>query len=324
MPTNFSRRTVLTSAAALLAAPALRAQGAWPAKPIRAVIGFAPGGGVDNMVRTIAPGMGELLGQPLVIDNKPGASGNTAAADVARAQADGYTILFAPLAQQSINPFVIKNSPDMAKEMTPVALVGRNKLHLVVKKDLPVNNLKELVELAKSRPGKLNFASSGVATSPHLLHELFLKEAGVSMVHVPYKGSGPAIQSVLAGETDMVWDPGLAFQHIQQGKARILAVASDKRPTAFPNVPTMAEAGMPAVTYDAWTGIWVPAGTPPAAIERISKALEKVLADPAVAKRFEDNNAEARFRTTAEFKTMVAAEVKTLSAIIKERNITME
>src|SRR5690606_10602777 len=125
------------------------------------------------------------------------------AADVMRAQPDGYTILFAPLTQQTVNPYVMKDSPDMAKNMTPVAIVGRNKLHLVVKKDLPVKNVKELIELARAQPGKLNYSSSGVATSPHLLGEIFLKQTGVDMVHVPYKGSAPAMQSVLAGETDL-------------------------------------------------------------------------------------------------------------------------
>jgi len=296
----------------------------WPTKTLRAIVGFAPGGGVDTMARTISQPMGELLGQSIVVENKPGGSGNASASEASRARADGYTLLFAPLTQQTVNPFVIKGSPDMAKDMVPVAIVGRNKLHLVVKKDLPVSNLQELIALARANPGKLNYASSGVATSPHLLGELFLKQTGVEMVHVPYKGSAPAMQSVLAGETDLVFDPGLAFQHIRVGNAKILAVASDKRPTQFPDTPTMAEAGYPAITFDAWTGIWVPAGTPAPVIERISKALSTVLARPDVMKRFEELNAEARYRDTTEFRSLLDQETRMLSSIIKERNITVD
>lgn len=326
---SFPRRRVLSAvigAAFALGLPtgALQAQTAWPAKPIRAVVGFAAGGGVDTMARTVSQPLADLLGQPVIVDNKPGGSGNTSAAEVARSAADGYTLLFAPLTQQTVNPYVIKGSPDMVKAMVPVAIVGRNKLHLVVKKDLAVKNVKELIELARSQPGKLNYSSSGVATSPHLLGELFLKQTGVNIVHVPYKGSGPAMQSVLAGETDLVFDPGLAFQHIRMGNARMLAVASDKRPTQFPDTPTMGELGFPAITFDAWTGIWVPAGTPPEAIDKLSKALANVLGQPAIMKRFEDLNAEARYRDTAEFKAMLDSETKTLSAIIKERNITLD
>ncbi|RYG09000.1 MAG: tripartite tricarboxylate transporter substrate binding protein [Burkholderiales bacterium] len=304
--------------------PGAHAQTSWPAKPIRAVVGFAPGGGVDTMARTVSQPLADLLGQAVVVDNKPGGSGNTSAADVMRAPADGYTILFAPLTQQTVNPYVMKGSPDMAKNMTPVAIVGRNKLHLVVKKDLPVRSVKELIELARAQPGKLNYSSSGIATSPHLLGELFLKQTGVNMVHVPYKGSAPAMQSVLAGETDLVFDPGLAFQHVQAGNMKLLAVASDKRPSAFPNVPTMAEEGFPAITFDAWTGIWVPTGTPPEVIDKLSRSLQTVLSQPAVMQRFEGLNAEARYRNVAEFRAMLDSETKTLSAIIKERNISLD
>ena len=183
MTPSSSRITARLRVAALacLAAAAwlpAQAQQTWPARPIRAIVGFAPGGGVDNMARAISQPMGELLGQSIVVDNKPGGSGNTSASEASRAPADGYTILFAPLTQQTVNPFVIKGSPDMAKDMVPVAIVGRNKLHLVVKKDLPVNNLQELIAYAKAQPRKLNYSSSGVATSPHLLGELFLKQTG--------------------------------------------------------------------------------------------------------------------------------------------------
>ena len=329
MTPSSSRITARLRVAALacLAAAAwlpAQAQQTWPARPIRAIVGFAPGGGVDNMARAISQPMGELLGQSIVVDNKPGGSGNTSASEASRAPADGYTILFAPLTQQTVNPFVIKGSPDMAKDMVPVAIVGRNKLHLVVKKDLPVNNLQELIAYAKAQPRKLNYSSSGVATSPHLLGELVLKQTGLEMVHVPYKGSAPAMQSVLAGETDLVFDPGLAFQHIKAGNAKILAVASDKRPAQFPDTPTMAEAGYPSITFDAWTGIWVPHGTPAPVIDRISKALSTVLARPDVMARFEGLNAEARYRDTGEFKTLLDQETRMLSTIIKERNITLD
>jgi tripartite-type tricarboxylate transporter receptor subunit TctC len=322
-----SRRHLLQLVAALSClgtAGALHAQAAWPSKSIRAVVGFAAGGGVDVMTRTLAQPLGEALGQTIVVDNKPGGSGNIAAVDVIRSAGDGYTLLVAPTTQETVNPSILKASPNATRELMPVAIIGRHKLHLVVRNDLPVKSVKELVELARSQPGKLTYASSGPGTSPHLLAELFLQQTGTQILHVPYRGSAPAMQAVLAGEADMVFDPGLTFPHVRAGKARMLAVASNKRPVQFPDTPTLTEAGVPGTEFDAWTGIWVPVGTPSEVIQRLSRTIAQVLTQPAVRKRFEDINAEPLHIDTAEFRELLNREKKLMTTLISERKITLD
>ncbi|MES2976897.1 MAG: tripartite tricarboxylate transporter substrate binding protein [Pseudomonadota bacterium] len=323
-----SRRQQLLAfgACLLMGAFALNAsaQSTWPTRPVKLVVGTAPGGGVDLMARTLAQPLADVLGQSVVVDNKAGGSGNTTAAEIIRAAPDGYNLMFGPQTQQTVNPSLIKGSPNTARDLVPVALVGRSQLHLFVRKDLGVNTLAELVALARSKPGVLTYNSSGVGTSPHLLGELFQKQAKFSMLHVPYKGSGPALQSLLAGETDMGFLTGVAFQHVKSGRLQMLGVASDRRPPDHPSVPTMTEAGFPGIVFDAWIGIWAPAATPQPVLDRLSKALEEVLAQPAVMKKFTDFNAEAKFVNTVEFRKMLDSETQTLSALVKERNITAE
>ncbi|RZJ22551.1 MAG: tripartite tricarboxylate transporter substrate binding protein, partial [Haliea sp.] len=224
----------------------------WPTRPVRVVVGTAPGGGVDLMARALSQPLSDLLGQSVVIDNKAGGSGNLSAAEIIRSTPDGYNLLFGPMTQQTVNPSLIKGSPNSAKDLVPVALIGRSQLHLVTKKDLGVHNVADLVKLAKSKPGTISYSSSGVGTSPHLLGELFQKQAGISLLHVPYKGSGPALQSALAGETDIAFITGVAYQHVRAGRLHMLAVASDRRAPEFPEIPTMIESGYPEIVFDAW------------------------------------------------------------------------
>ncbi len=324
----FQRRALLRSALALCAAApfggSVFAQGAWPNKPVRGVVGFAAGGGVDLMARTLGIPLADLLGQQLVVDNKPGAVGNIAAADVIRSAPDGYSVLFAATFTQTVNPSVMKGSPNVARDLIPVAIIGRYKYHLVVRADLPVNSLTELVALAKAQPGKLTYASAGPGSQPHLLGELFQKQAGIQMLQVPYKGSGPALQAVLAKEADMVFDPGISFQHVDAGKLKMLAITSDKRPPKYPQVPTFTEAGIPGMEADAWIGVWVPTGTPPDVVAKLDKALATAIARPDIQKRFDDMSAEAIHQETAKFRTLLAAEEKMMASLIRERNITIE
>ena len=184
------------------------------------------------MARALAQPLSELLGQSVIVENKAGGSSNVAAADIINSAPDGYSVMFGPMTQQTVNPYQISRTPNAARDLSPVGLIGRSQLHLVTKKDLPVNSVADLVKLAKSRPGVLTYSTSGVGTSPHLLGELFQKQAGISMLHVPYKGSGPALQSILAGETDVSFQTGVVYQHVRSGTLRMLAVASDRRPEA--------------------------------------------------------------------------------------------
>jgi tripartite-type tricarboxylate transporter receptor subunit TctC len=296
----------------------------WPARTVRVVVGTAPGGGVDLMARALAQPLSDLLGQPVAIDNRAGGSGNLAAVEIIRSTPDGYNLLFGPMTQQTVNPSLIKGSPNSAKDLVPVGLIGRSQLHLVTKKDLPANSVADLVKLAKSKPGTITYSSSGVGTSPHLLGELFQKQAGISLLHVPYKGSGPALLSALAGETDIAFITGVAYQHVRAGRLNLLAVASDKRASEFPQVPTMIEAGYKEIVFDAWIGIWAPAATPPAVLERLSKALADACNQPAVIKKFNDFNAEAKFVDSAGFRLMLEKETQTMSVLVKERNISAD
>jgi len=324
----FQRRTLLRTALALtIAAPfghSFAQQGAWPTKPVRGVVGFAAGGGVDVMARAVGVPLAEMLGQSIVIDNKPGAAGNVAASDVIRSAPDGYNILFGTSFGQAVNHLLIKGTPNMARDLVPVAIIGRYKLHLVVRSELPVNSVAELVAYAKANPGKLTFANSGAGTQPHLLGVLFEKQAGINVLHVPYKGSGPALQAMLSKDTDAVFDPGIAFPHVDSGKLKILAITSEKRPPLYPRVPTMTEAGVPGMDADAWIGVWVPTGTPPAVVARLNQSLATIVARPDIQKRFNDMSAEAIHLDTAKFRGVLANEEKIYGGLIRERNITID
>lgn len=323
---NLSRKSWIHAVCGilLLAASLTVSAQSWPVRPVRVVVGTAPGGGVDLMARALAQPLSDLLGQSIVIDNRAGGSGNLSAVEIIRSTPDGYNLLFGPMTQQTVNPSLIKGSPNSAKDLVPVALIGRSQLHLVTRKDLPASSVADLVKLAKSKPGTISYSSSGVGTSPHLLGELFQKQAGISLLHVPYKGSGPALLSALAGETDIAFITGVAYQHVRAGRLNLLGVASDKRASEFPQVPTMIESGYKEIVFDAWVGIWAPAATPPAVLERLSKALSDACSQPAVIKKFNDFNAEAKFVDSAGFKLMLEKETQTMSALVKERNISAE
>jgi tripartite-type tricarboxylate transporter receptor subunit TctC len=297
---------------------------AWPNKTIRVVVGFAPGGTTDVMARVISQGLSEAMGQTVIVDNKPGASGNLAAAEVIKAAPDGYTLLIAPTSVETANPSLFKSTILPSRDLNPVMSIGRTQMYLITRPGLEVKDAKQLVELARANPGKLSYASSGTGTPPQLAGELFKQSTGTFITHIPYRGAAPALQDVMASQADMAFDPGIAFPHIRSGKVKLLAVASDKKSPFFPDVPTYADLGIKDASLDIWFGLWAPNNTPAEVITRLSHELAKVLASPALKQRFGDLGAEPVALDAAEFKKLLAQEGKTLSALIKDRKIIVE
>lgn len=320
------RRLIQSAAIALCAMGAIgtaQAQ-AWPTKPIKIVVGFAPGGTTDVMARVMAQSLSEALGQPVVVDNKPGASSNLAAAEVIRAPADGHTFLVSPTSVETANPFLFKQTISPAKDLTPVAGVGRSQMYLVVKPQSTFKDAKELVAFARANPGRMSYASAGPGTPPHLAGELFKKVTGVFATHIPYRGAAPALQDVMSNQADYVFDPGIAFPHVRAGKVRMLAVAGAKRSSFFPDVPTLAELGFKGAELDIWFGMWAPNGTPADVTARMAREIAKVLALPATKSRYESLGAEPVGMDNAEFRTLLAEEAKLLSGLIQEAKINID
>ena len=274
-------RRILTAALLGLLAQTGLAQ-SWPSRPIKLVVPFPPGGLIDNMARLVAPRLSQELGQPIVIDNKPGAGGNLGAAEAARAAPDGYTLLMAspPL---TINPALYAKLPYKPEQISPIGLLGRVPNVLMVAPGAGINSVAELTAQAKAKPGQLNYASNGQGTSLHLSAELYKSQADVSVAHIPYKGAAAGLSALMAGEVQMMFDnlPS-ALGLIQGGKLKALAVTTPQRSSALPNVPTMEEAGMKGYQVFAWFGMAAPSGLPAAVQQKLEQALERVAAQPEV------------------------------------------
>ena len=301
MPLQPTKRTLMRATAGallLLAAPLSMAQ-AWPARPIRLVVPFPPGGLIDNMARLVGNRLVQELGQPVVIDNKPGAGGNVGAAEVARAPADGYTLLMASPAL-TISPAIYKNLPYQPSQLAPVALLGRVPNVLLVNPASGIGKVQDLVGRAKAKPGQLNYASNGNGTSLHLSAELFKRRSETFITHVPYRGAAAAITALLSGEVDMMFDnlPS-AIGQIQAGKLRALAVTTAQRSSALPDVPTLAEAGMEGFNVSAWFGVAAPAGLPAPVATRLADALQKIVQQPEVAAAMQRQGADPAFMDAA-------------------------
>lgn len=301
MPQQPTKRTLMRATAGallLLAAPLSMAQ-AWPARPIRLVVPFPPGGLIDNMARLVGSRLAQELGQPVVIDNKPGAGGNVGATEAARAPADGYTLLMASPAL-TISPAIYKNLPYQPSQLAPVALLGRVPNVLLVNPASGIGKVQDLVGRAKAKPGQLNYASNGNGTSLHLSAELFKRRSETFITHVPYRGAAAAITALLSGEVDMMFDnlPS-AIGQIQAGKLRALAVTTAQRSTALPDVPTLAEAGMEGFNVSAWFGVAAPAGLPAPVATRLADALQKVVQQPEVAAAMQRQGADPAFMDAA-------------------------
>jgi tripartite-type tricarboxylate transporter receptor subunit TctC len=312
---------VLGAAAAPLSAPA---QSGWPSKPVRIVVPFAAGGTTDILARALAPELSRVFGQQFIVDNKPGAGGNIGAADVARSAPDGHTLLMGTVGTHGINQSLYPKLPyDPIKDFAPITLVAGVPNVLVMNpgkaKQYGIEGVPDLIRYAKANPGKLNMASSGNGTSIHLSGELFKTMTGTSMVHVPYKGSGPALLDLVGGTMDLMFDnlPS-AMSQIKGGNLKALAVTSAQRSTALPDVPTIAEAGpVPGFDASSWFGLLAPAGTPPEIVNRLQQETAKALSTPEIKERLQAQGAIPSGMSPQEFARYIDAETKKWAEVVK-------
>lgn len=319
-----NRRTLLC--AALMAAAAMplsvSAQSAdhWPSKPVRIIVAYPPGGATDTQARLVGQKLSEKWKQPVVIENKPGGNTVIATDPVAKAEPDGYTLLLTamPLA---LNPILMEKLPyDTEKDLTPVTTLTTISNILVAAPDFGVKNVQELIAKAKADPGAVSFASTGVATSTHLSGELFSSMAGVKMTHVPYKGSAPAHQDLIAGRVNIMFDNGV-LQHVKSGRVVPLAVTSSKRLPWLPDVPTVAEQGLSGYEASAWYGIFAPGGTDPKIVEKLAADITQVVRSPDLQPNWETMGATAGGGTPEEFRSYLAHEKERWGKLIKEQGI---
>jgi tripartite-type tricarboxylate transporter receptor subunit TctC len=309
---------------ALLSLGAAQAQG-WPSKPLRIVVPFAPGGSTDIVARILADKLAAPLGQSVVVDNRAGAAGNIGAEAVAKAAPDGYTLLMATTGVMAINHALYKNMTyDAAKELEPVSFTTSITNVLTLPPDVPAKSVAELVALAKAQPGKLSFASSGAGSSTHLSGELFKSMAGIDVLHIPYKGSGQALVDLMAGRVSMIFDnmPSV-LPYIKGGKLRGLASTGPKRSSAMPDLPTIAEAGLPGYESLSWSGIAVPAGTPKDIVLRLNREIAGVLAQADVKQKLAEQGADPVGGAPEVFAAHVRTEREKWGKLIRERNITV-
>jgi tripartite-type tricarboxylate transporter receptor subunit TctC len=311
---------------ALLACSAAAIGQGLPGKPISLLVPNPPGGLVDASARLVSEPLGRLLNHSVVVDNRPGGSGNIAYQAVARSAPDGSTLLVSYSAYHTGNPALMnKLSWDPIKDFAPVALVTVATNVVAVHPSLPVNNLKELVAYLKKNPGKVNYASQGNGSLSHIGTELFKQQTGTEIVHVPYKGSGQAIQDVLAGQVQLfITTPPSVMQHVQAGKLKALAIAGKSRHPMMPTVPTTAEAGMPGFELEAWTGLFAPAGTPPALINKLSDEVRKSLDLPETRQRAAAQGVELRYMAPEQLGTFLKKEIDYWGKVIKTANITLD
>lgn len=312
----------------LLAAGALFAAGThaadeFPNKPVRVIVGYLPGGPVDVVLRPLAQKLTEFLGQPVVIENRPGANGNIGAEAVAKSAPDGYTLLMATIAQLTNNPSLYPAMPfDTAKDLAPVSLVATSPGAVVVHPSVPATSLQELIALAKTRRGKLNFSSTGNGSANHLAGELFKSLAQIEMVHIPYKGGGPALNSVVAGEVEMIIiSLPLSLPFIKAGRLRAVALCAPKRSTLWPQLPTTSEAGLPGLESTSGPGLLAPAATPKSIVSQIHAETVRALAVPDLRDRLQQQGLDVIGSTPEEFAALVRRETARWSKIIKTANI---
>lgn len=310
-------------ATALTATPALAQT--FPSKTITIVVPTAAGGGNDAMARTIAQKLGPLLGQTVIIDNRAGANGSIASEYVARAAADGHTLMFGYIATHAMNPALQKLRYDPVADFEPVGLVGYSPTLMVANASTPIKDVKDLVAQLKAKPDKYTYASAGNGTAPHFAAELFKINAGVVMLGVPYKGSAPAVSDTIGGQTQVMFPSFFtALPHVRSGKLKALAVAGPKRSPLLPDVPTLKEAGVDGVEVQQWYGFFAPARTPKPVIEQLNKALNQVLADKETIKRIEDHGADVESSTPQEFGNLVKSELVKWKAVVQKARLTAD
>jgi tripartite-type tricarboxylate transporter receptor subunit TctC len=292
-----------------------------PGKPIRVLVGFAAGGGTDIQARIVQPRLAEALGATVVVENKPGASTSIAANEVARSAPDGHTLLYSFNGAFAQVPFTLAGGVpyDPVKDFTPLSLGARGSQILVLHTSVPATNIRELLEWAKANPGKLNIASFGTGTSSHLFAEIFMRQSGVQMVHVPYKGTGDAVKDLLSGRVQIMFDAGTsAIQNTATGRLRMLAVVGEKRSPFTPEVPTLTEQGIKGIDLVGWLGWFGPANMPPEITKRLNAAFVKVLADPEVKAAIEKGGYESVSSSSEELGAMVRRDIERWGKIIKD------
>ena len=323
MPTEPTRRTVLALMGSLVPAAAF---GAYPDRPVKLVVALAPGGPADTAARVFAPYFAEQLGQNVVIENRTGASSVIGTESVVRSPPDGYTLLFGSSSSFAVNPAVMKNLRfDVQKDLKLVGLVSYTPHVLVVRSSLAAGSLAELIALAKARPGKLTYASSGAGGAIHLASELFKREAGVDLVHVPYRGGGPAVMGLLTGDVDVfINDASTTVENVRAGKLKALAMAWTKRSPLLPEVSTFAELGLPAVISSSWFGLAAPVETPADVIGRLAAAMPQVFASPSYQARLEKLGLEQFALDPEQSAAFIKGEFDKWAAVAKSANIQVE
>ena len=317
-------RTCVAAALATAFAASAVAQTAYPNKPIRILVGFAPGGGTDIVARALSVKMSEILGQTVVVENRAGASGTIAAAEVARAPADGYTLLMGHSNSNAIAPFVLDKVPyDAGTDFTPITYVGYVPNVLVVHPSVPARTVPELVALAKGKPGEYTYASSGIGSTQHLAGALFAKLTDVQLNHIPYKGSGQAVIDLIGGQVNMNFDTmPPVLEHIKSGKLRALAISTPQRLSQLPDVPTFSEVGIKGFEVTNWYSVMGPKGVPADVVARIDGAVKKAMADPAINTSLVAQGVQfGGAATPAQFTDFVKAELTKYQKLVKELNV---
>lgn len=300
---------------------------AWPNRAVRIIVPYPPGGIGDTVTRAIAQGLSEQFGQPFVIDNKPGASQKIGAEMVAKSPADGYTLFLGSVTSLAINVNSQKKmSYDPVRDFSPVSMAFFSPLYLVVNPSVPANSVNELISLSKAQPGKLSFASIGQGGSIHLAGELFRSMAGLEMMHVPYKGSAPALTDVIGGQVNLMFDAGVsALPQVRAGKLRALAVTSSKRSSSAPDLPTVAEAGnLPGYEATIWFGFVAPVGTPLEIVNRLSQEISKVIRQPGLRERFAPQGVELASSNPSEFAEFIKTEIPKWGKVLRDANVAPE
>jgi len=322
------RRTLLSLLAGTAVAPTAFAQGAWPSQPIHLIVPYPAGGGTDFFARLVAPGMGEVLGQTVIVENRPGASGIIGATAVAKQMpADGHTVLLGDMTTYAVNPSMFeKLSYDPMKDLAPVTMTAKFDFLLVVNPAvLPVQNLQELVALAARTPGGLNYASPSIGTTHHLATELLARDTGMKLTAITYKGGGPAVQDLLGGQIGMMFlDRATARPHLDSGKLRAIAAAGSRRIAAYPNVPTVAEQGVKGFDVEGWQGFSVRAGTPENVVRAVNAAYLKAIAPAEIKRKLAEAGIDPVGGTPEQFTAYMQAETTKWRAVVKERGIKPE